>query len=160
MGSLTKILAGTAIGAGIITGISYFSNMRRAQVHLEVIPKAYIHTLNWSGLTIRVDAILKNPTKAKFKVKFPYIRVSYKDILLGSSQVVDKDIQIPSFGQVVIDNIMVEVPVVSFFSVAYNIIKSLNAKEPVTIVAKTITTVDLGWSRIPFESTAEIVLKK
>lgn len=160
MTSLSKILAGTAIGAGIITGLSYFSNMRRAQVHLEIIPKANIHSLSLTGLTIRVDALLKNPTKAKFKIKFPYIRITYKDTLLGSSQVIDKDISIPAYGEVVIDSIMVVVPPISFLSVAYSVIKALNAKEPVTIVGKTITTVDLGWSRIPFESTASIVLKK
>lgn len=154
-----KLLAGAVVIGGVIAGGSYFYNMRRASVQLEVIPKAYIHSLSLTALTIRVDALLKNPTRASFKVKFPYIRVTYSGSLLGSSQVIDKDIQIPSFGQVVIDSMMVELPVLSIASNAYSIVKSLLDKKPVKLEATVITTIDLGWSRIPYSSPAEFNLK-
>ena len=160
MASVNKLIMGTAIGAGVVALISYFANMRRASVQLEVIPNASIHSLSWTGLTIRVDAILKNPTAASFKVKFPYIRVIYKDTTLGSSQVINKDISIPAYGQVVIDKMMVEISTLSFFSVAYDIIKALNNKEPVALTAQIITTIDLGWSKIPYDEKKEIILKK
>jgi hypothetical protein len=156
----SKLLAGVVIIGGAVAGGSYFYNMRRASVQLEVIPKAYIHSLSWTALTLRVDALLKNPTRASFKVKFPYIRITYDGSLLGSSQVIDKDIQIPSFGQVVIDSMMVELPVISIASSAYNIIKALFDKQPVKLSATVITTIDLGWSRIPYNSSTEITLKK
>lgn len=160
MASLNKVIMGTAIGAGVVAAISYFANMRRASVQLEIIPKASIHTLTWTGLTVRIDAILKNPTAASFKVKFPFIRVTHKDVTLGSSQVIDKDITIPAYGQVVIDAMMVEIPTLSFLSVAYNIIKALNNKEAVALIIQTITTIDVGWSKVPFETKQEITLKK
>jgi hypothetical protein len=158
--STGKILAGATIIGGAIVGGSYFYNMRRASVQLEVIPKAYIHSLSWSALTIRVDALLKNPTRASFSVKFPYIRVTYDGSLLGSSQVVNKDIQVPPFGQVVIDNMMVNLPVLSIVSSAYSIIKALYDKKQVKLMATVITTIDLGWSHVPYDSSVEIVLKK
>lgn len=160
MATLNKVILGTAIGAGVVALIRYFANMNRASVQLEVIPNAAIHSLSWTGLTIRVNAILKNPTAASFKVKFPYIKILHKDVILGSSQVVDKDISIPAYGQVVIDSMMIEIPTLSFLSVAYTIIKALNNKEPVALVVQTITTIDLGWSKIPFEHKQEITLKK
>lgn len=160
MGTLTKVITGTAIGAGIIAMLSYFRNMRRASVNLEVIPAAYIHSLTWDGLTIRVDAVLKNPTGGSFKVKFPFIKVSHKEVALGSSQVVNKDITIPAYGQVKIDSMMIQIPTLSFFSVAYNIIKSLNNSEPVSLVVQIITTIDLGWNKVPFDYKTEITLKK
>ncbi|MBO9565552.1 MAG: hypothetical protein J7621_22435 [Niastella sp.] len=160
MASLNKIIMGTAIGAGVVALVSYFANMRRASVQLEVIPNATIHSLSWTGLTIKVDAILKNPTAASFKVKFPYIKISHKDTTLGSSQVINKDIEIPAYGQVVIDSMMVEIGTLSFFSVAYDIIKALNNKEAVALVVQIITTIDLGWSKIPYEEKKEITLKK
>lgn len=160
MGAATKILAGTAVGAGIVAAISYFSRLQRAQVQLEVVPNASIHSLSWTGLTIRVDATLKNPTGAGFKVKFPYLKVTHKDTILGSSQVVNKDISIPAYGQVVIDSMLVEISTLSFFSMAYDIIKALNNKEPVTLGIETITTIDLGWSKIPYSNKMEITLKK
>lgn len=158
--SAGKILAGAAIAGGAIAGGSYFYNMRRASVQLEVIPKAYLHSLSWSALTIRVDALLKNPTRASFKVKFPYIRLMYGDTLIGSSQIIDKDIKIPQYGQVVIDSMMVEVPVLSIVSSVYSVVKALYAKEPVKLKAMVITTINLGWSRIPYDSSTDIVLKK
>lgn len=144
---------------GVIVGGSYFYNVRRASVQLEVIPKAYIHSLSLTALKIRVDALLKNPTRASFKVKFPYIRVTYNGSLLGSSQVIDKDIQVPAFGQVVIDSMMVELPVIGIASNAYSIIKLLLDKKPVKLAANVITTIDLGWSRIPYSSPTEFTLK-
>ena len=158
--SIGKIVAGATIIGGAIAGGSYFYNMKRASVQLEVIPKAYLHSLSWTALTIRVDALLKNPTRASFKVKFPYIRITYGDSLLGSSQVIDKDIHVPSYGQVVIDGMIVEVPVLGILSGAYSIVKALYSKEPVKLKAQVITTINLGWSRIPYDSSTDIVLKK
>ncbi len=158
--STGKILAGAVILGGAIAGGSYFYNMRRASVQLEVIPKAYLHSLSWSALTVRVDALLKNPTRSSFKVKFPYIRLTYGDTLLGSSQMINKDIQVPSFGQVVIDGMMVELPVISILSGASKVIKALYDNQPVKLKATVITTIDLSWSRIPYESHVDIVLKK
>lgn len=157
---MSKFIVGATIIGGAIAGGSYFYNMRRASVQLEVIPKAYLHSMSWSALTIRVDALLKNPTRASFKVKFPYIRITYGDSLLGSSQIIDKDIRIPAYGQIVIDSMMVEIPVISILSGAYAIVKSLYAKESVKLKTQVITTINLGWSRIPYDSATDIVLKK
>lgn len=151
---------GTAIGAGVIALISYFSRMRRASAQLEVIPNANIHSLSWTGLKIQVDAILKNPTAASFKVKFPYIKVSHKDTLLGSSQAINRDISIPAYGQVVINDMMVEISTLSFFSVTYDLIKALNNNQTIALTVQIITTIDLGWSKIPYEEKKEITLKK
>lgn len=160
MGAGTKILAGTAIGAGVVAAVSYYMNIKRAQATLEVKPQAYIHKLDWDGLTIRVDALLKNPTRASFKIKFPYIRIEHKDTMLGSSQVINKDIKIPPFGEAFVKDIMIVIPVLSFFSVIYDLIKELMAKQPVSLFVKTITTIDLGFTALPFEDKKEVVVKK
>jgi hypothetical protein len=160
MGAGTKILVGTALGAGAIAGISYLMNIKRAQASLEVKPQAFIHKVNWEGLTIRVNALLKNPTGASFKIKFPYIRVDHKDTLLGSSQVINKDIKIPAYGEAFIKDIMIVIPVLSFFSVIYDLIKELMAKQPMSLFVTTVTTIDLGFTRLPFNDRKEVVIKK
>jgi hypothetical protein len=160
MRTLTKIFAGTAIGASVVAAVSYFSRLKRAQVQLEVVPNASIHSLSWTGLTIRVDALLKNPSGANFKVKFPYLKVYQKDTVLGSSQVVNKDISIPAYGQVLIESIMVQISTLSLLSAAYSLIKALNNNEPVALVIEIITTIDLGWSKLPYSSKMEVTLKK
>ncbi|OSZ78139.1 hypothetical protein CAP35_07705 [Chitinophagaceae bacterium IBVUCB1] len=160
MSASTKILAGTAVGAGVVAGIAYIMNIKRAQASLEVKPQAYIHKLDWNGLTIRVDALLKNPTRASFKIKFPYIRIDHKDTLLGSSQVINKDIRIPAFGEAFIKDIMIVIPVLSFFSVIYELIKALMAKQPISLFVTTVTTIDLGWTNLPFNDKKEVVIKR
>ncbi len=156
---LTKIIAGTVIGAGAIAGIAYLRNIKRAQVQLQVIPNANIHKLSLEGLTIKVDALLKNPTGASFKIKYPFIEITHKGVLAGSSQVVNKDIKIPAYGQVLIQGMMVKIPVLSFFSVMYDVVKSLLNNKAIVFTVGVITTIDLGFSQLPYEHKQDLTLK-
>jgi hypothetical protein len=158
--SIAKVITGTAIGAGLLAVIAYFKNINRAQAQLEVVPVVNIHQLSLEGLTVRVDALLKNPTGGSFKIKYPFIKLTHKDVLLGSSQAVNKDIKIPAFGQVMIKDMMVKIPVLSFFSVGYDIIKALMNKQPVTLTISVITTADLGWTQVAIEHKQDMALKK
>ena len=158
--SLNKLIAGTVIGAGAIAAIAYFRNVKRATAQLQVVPNAMIHKLSLEGLTIRVDALLKNPTGASFKVKYPFIELTHKNVLVGSSQVVNKDIKIPAYGQVLIQDMMVEIPVLSFFTVIYDAIKSLMNKQSIVFTVAVITTIDLGLTQVPFEHKKDLTVKK
>lgn len=160
MSTATKILAGTALGAGVLAAVNYFKNIKRAQVHLQVIPSAMIHQVSLEGLTIRVDALLKNPTDASFKVKYPFVEIIHKDVLVGSSQVVNQDIKIPAFGQALIQGMMVQIPIMSFFSVVYDMVKALMNKQSIVLTVAVISTVDLGWTKVPYESKRDLTLKK
>ena len=66
MSLVTRILTGTVVSVGAIAGWSYLKNLKTASAELEVVPKASIHQLSWDGLTIRLDVLLKNPTKGSF----------------------------------------------------------------------------------------------
>lgn len=160
MSTANKILVGTVIGAGAIAAIAYLKNIKRAQAQLEIIPVINIHQISLEGLTVRVDALLKNPTGASFKIKYPFVKLNHKDALLGSSQAVNKDIKIPAFGQVMIKDIMIKVPVLSFFSVGYDIIKALMNKQPITLTISVITTADLGVTQVAIEHKQDMTLKK
>ena len=160
--SLTKkIIVGGLVGAGAIAGYSYFLKMKKTQAELEVVPDASLYQVNLNGITIRIDLLLKNPTKGSFSIKFPFVKLKYKDnLLVGSSEVVDKDIKIPAYGQAKIDKILVSIPILSIFSVSSSILKAIQSKEEVKITATLITTIDLGWTTLPFEESHEITLKK
>lgn len=160
MNTTDKILAGSAIGIAAIATIAYVSRISRAQVQLQVIPNASIYKIGLDGMTIKVNALLKNPTGASFKLKYPFIELTHKNVLVGSSQVVNKDIRIPKYGQVLIKDMMVNIPVLSFFSVVYDMIKALMNKQPITFTVGVITTVDLGWSQVAYEHKQELVVKK
>ena len=159
--SLTnKIIAGSVIGIGAIATIAYLNRINRAQVQLQVIPNASIYQLSLDGLTIKVDALLKNPTGASFRIKYPFIELTHKNILVGSSQVINKDIRIPAYGQVLIKDMMVKIPVLSFFSVVYDMVKSLMNKQSIVFTVGVITTVDLGWTQVAYEHKQDLTIKK
>ena len=160
MASLTKLLAGTLLGAGVIAGYSYLKKMRKTQDELEIISTAKLQKLSWDGIAIRVNVLLKNPTKGTFNIKFPFVKILYQNTTVGSSQVVDKPIKIPPYGQAKIDDILISIPVTSIFSLGYSVVKSLEKKEPVVMQIKVMTEVDLGWKEFPYEKTSDVVIKK
>ena len=160
MSLLTKILTGTVLGAGAIAGWSYVKNLKKAQAELQVVPKASLYQLSWDGLTIKIDVLLKNPTKGSFSVKFPFVTLLYKEATIGSSQAINKEIKIPQFGEVLIDKIMVQIPMDSVFSVVFTLIKVLFNKEAVTLTVRTLTHINLGWVVLPYENKQEVQIKK
>lgn len=155
-----KITVGTIIGGGIIGGTIYLIRLNKMNTELETVPMVKIHKLDLSGLTLRVDVQLKNPTRTPFKIKFPFIKLVYKGTTVGSSQVVDKDIQIPAFGEVIIDKIMIKVPLMNIFSLSGSLIRALQNKEGVKLDVKTLTTIDLGWRKIPYTKADNITLNQ
>lgn len=155
-----QTLALVLIGGGLVAGYSYYVRMKKTSAELQIIPDASVHKVNWDGLTIRLDALLKNPTNGSFSIKFPFVKLMFKDALIGSSEVVDTDIKIPAYGQVKISKLFVNIPMVSIFSVSTSILKAVQSKEPVKIVATMLTTIDLGMVKVPFEESHEITLKK
>ena len=160
MSITSKILTGTLVGAGVIAVVGYVKKLKKTQAELEVIPTANIYEVTWNAIVVRVDVLLKNPTKGTFSIKFPFVKLISNGTTVGSSQAVNKDIKIPSYGEVVISKMLVTIPVTSFFSVASDVLKSIQNKKPVKLTVKVTTTVNLGWTELPYESNDEITLKK
>ena len=160
MSSFAKILGGTALGAGLIAGVNYFRQLHKAKVELEILPKANLYSLNWDGITVRVDVLLKNPTGGSFYIKFPYVKLIYKTTIVGSSHALNKDIKIPAYGEALIEKILITIPVTSVFSVVFALVKALHNKEPVKMTVKTMTTVDIGIAKLPYESETEVIIKR
>ncbi len=155
-----KIAVGTVVGGAIIGGTVYIIRLNNTSAQLETIPMVKIHKLDLTGLTLRVDVQLKNPTRTAFKIKFPFIKLVYKGTTVGSSQVVDKDITIPAFGEAVVNEIMIRVPLLSIFSLSGGLIKAVQNNEAVKIDVTTLTTIDLGWKKTPFSKVDTVTLSQ
>ncbi|MBL7731292.1 MAG: hypothetical protein JNM88_08950 [Chitinophagaceae bacterium] len=160
MSAVSKILTGTLLGAGVIAVVGYVKGLKKTQAELEIIPTANLYEITWNAIVVRVDVLLKNPTKGTFSIKFPFVKIISGGTTLGSSQAVNKDIKIPPYGEVVISKMLVTIPVSSFFSVASDVLKSFQNNKPVKLTIKVMTTVNLGWTQLPYESNDEITLKK
>lgn len=159
MGKWTKIFAGTAVVAAIGGGIAYALRLNRLAEELVVQPTVKLHKISISGIFLRVDVRLKNPTRAKLKIKFPFVKLIYKDAVIGSSQAVNKDIQIPSYGEAVVNEIMIQIPLSGVFSLGNELLSSLQSGSELKLGVRTMTTVNLGWKKFPYEDTQDITLK-
>ena len=155
-----KITVGTVVGGALLGGTIYVLRLNKMNAELETIPMVKIHKLDFTGLTLRVDVQLKNPTRTPFKIKFPFIKLVYKGATVGSSQVVDKDIQIPAFGEVVINQMMVKIPLMNIFSLSGGLIRAIQNKEAVKLDVKTLTTIDLGWKKVPYSKADTVTLSQ
>ena len=160
MSQTGKLITVALIGGGVIAGYSYYLKMKKTEAELEIVPEASIHSVNWDGITIRLDLLMKNPTKGSFSIKFPFVKLTYKNTLVGSSTVMNKDIKIPAYGEAKIEKLLVNIPILSIFSVSSSILKAIQSREPVKITATLMTTIDLGITTIPFEESHEVTLKK
>jgi len=155
-----KILIGSSLAGALVAGYNYVRNLNNAQNQLETLVSANIHKISLSGLIVRLDITLKNPSKGSFSIKYPFVKLIYQGSTIGSSLVVDKNIKLSAFGQAVISGIMVEIPVSGILSSAFSAIKDLLADKGVKVTVKTITAIDLGWKTFDFEKTDEIILKQ
>jgi hypothetical protein len=153
-----KIATGTVLGGAAIAGTIYLLRLKEVAVELETVPMVTIHKLDLTGLTIRVDLEIKNPTRMPMKIKFPFMKLLFRNSTVGSSQAIDQDISIPAFGEVVIDQIMIRIPLLNIFSLSGGLIQAVQNKEVIQIEARTLTTIDLGWKTIPFTKSNTVTL--
>ena len=155
-----KIALGTVITTALVGGTVYVVQINRTSAELQTVPIAKIDKLDLKGLTIRVDVQLKNPTRTAFKIKFPFIKLVYKNTTVGSSQAIDKDITIPAFGEAVVEKILIQIPLTNLFSMSGSLIRGVQANEAVKIDVTTISVIDLGWKKMPYSNTDTITLGK
>ena len=156
MNNLTKIL----LGAGAVLTGGYLLRMSRTSANLETEVNAKIHSLTLSGIVIRVDAKLKNPTDGTLKIKYPFVKVGYKDSTIGSSQVLNQNITIPPFGEANIEGIMINIPLLGLFSVALDLIKSIKSGAGVKVMITVVSTIYTTFSSMPYQYEMEQTLKQ
>lgn len=161
--SLSKIFTGGLIVSGLVAGWLFIKRMTRLKLNLEAIPNATLYKASFSGVTIKVDVVIKNPSNGSLIIKFPFVKLIYKSSIIGSSQVVNKDIKILPYSEVLIERIMITLPLLSTLSVGYALVKTLidrkkNASnpEPVKIGVMVITTAMVSGVQLPFSETYDI----
>ena len=148
-----------AIGAGLLFGGGYVFRMNRTSTNLEIEINTSILSLKLTGVTVKVDAKIKNPTDGSLKIKYPFFKLIFKGETLGSSQVIDKNINILSFGEAKIEGMLITIPLSGIFSIGMEMLTSLKTKTGVKVTVKVITTIYTVFSSIPYEQEIEQVLK-
>jgi hypothetical protein len=154
-----KIVLGTGAGVGILALVNKLWRVKVTGDDMEVIPDLKIHQLNLQGLTLRLDVQLKNPTKTELKIKYPFIKLLYQNVSVGSSQSINKDIVIPRRGEVVIDGIYVKIPLLSVFTTASKLIQALLKGEQIMLKVITQSSILLLGNYQSFTKETELPIK-
>lgn len=191
MANWKKIGWVTSISAVSLTGLFFFGRgvfnqlfnleeLKKLSDQLQTIPSAKVHKIDFSGLTIRIDVKMKNPTNNGFKMKYPFVNVAYNKKSIGSSQAVDKIISIPPNGEANIEGIMLQFTLLGMFSLIGDLFKSLQSGQAVKLSVTTISSIDPLWRvnaktkawtaikdfgikklrAIPYEDKQDVTLKK
>jgi len=175
----------TASTAGLLYVARGFFNkaydineLKKLTDQLVVIPSAKIHKLDFTGLTIRIDAKMKNPTDRGFKMKYPFIQVGYNGKVLGSSQATNEVLSIPPNDEYTLKAVMLNFPLIGMLSLVSALFKSLQSGQAVKLKVATTSKIDPLWEvsdgkweslkdygvkvlrAIPYGNIQEVTLKK
>jgi len=156
--SAWKKIALTAAGLGIVV-YTYARKLKRTQANLIVIPQVSVQRIDLTGVTLRTDVQIKNPSVGTFSIKWPFVTLLYKGTLLGSSDVINKDIPFKDYSQAILDKIMIHTPLSGALNVVSDLISSIQNKQQVKVTVKVATVVDLGWKKVSYDDIQEITLK-
>jgi hypothetical protein len=156
-----KRLLYIVIGGGLIAGTVSLLSKRSTGSQIETVASGRIHKLTFSGVTVRVDIKFKNPTNGKLKIRFPFIKLSHGDSIIGSSQTIPNVIEIPQHGEAVAKDISIEIPYTSLIFGAAGLIKEFQKGKDVKVqlTTKSAVLIALG-KEIPYEKKEDLMLRK
>lgn len=160
MPSITKIVIGTGIGAGMIWLVNFLLGKKKLGDQLDTITQARVHSVDLKGVTIRVDVVLKNPTQYSVRLKQPYVRLLLGGDLIGSSQIVDKQIELAAYKAQAIDPIYINIPISGILKFGKTFYQSFVQGQPVKLNVITMSVIDLGIKQIPYVKTDTVTLNK
>src|SRR5688572_28732921 len=87
-----KKKGGLGVGAAVLAlGVPFLLKLKRLADELETVTTVNIHHVSLTGMKLRVDVTLKNPTETVLKVKHPFVRMLYKETVFATSQIKDQD---------------------------------------------------------------------
>ncbi len=146
------------IGAGVLgamVGANYLLKLKRLSAELETLTKASIHKIGLTGLTLRIDIMMKNPSGGSVKVKYPFVKLQYQGNTFASSEVKNQDFELPKYGQKQIDPIFISLGFISLATNVPALLKEYRASGKIKITASTISTIN---NKLPYNKAQEITI--
>lgn len=144
-------------GLALAVGVPYVLNLNRLSAELETATRISIYKLKLDGIVLAIEVILKNPTKGSISIKHPFVKMIYEEKVFATSEVQNEDITLKEFSQSTLPLIFVNLSWVNLATTLPSLLRKLRNNEPVSIQAKTITTIN---ENIPYSKEENIVIRK
>ena len=138
------------MGAGavaLVFGARYMLRLNRLSAELEVATQVSIYRISLSGIDLRIEVTLKNPSGGSVNVKHPFVTILHGSTTLASSKMENVDVKIPKFDQVALDPIILSVGFVSLAASAPALLKKYRETGQLELTTRINTTIN---NTIPF----------
>lgn len=152
---LSYILIGSGVAAAMYYGGNYLLKLNRLSNELESDTKIAIHKVSLTGIDLKINVKLKNPSGGSIKVKHPFVKMIYAGKTIASSQVKDVNIAVPKFSEVNIDPIVIKLGFLSLATTVPALIKEYRETGKLNLTVSTITTIN---DSLPYTKTDNITL--
>jgi hypothetical protein len=154
-----KVFVITAASTALILLLSSLKSKKKVGDKLLTKTKVKVHSLSFNGLTIRLDVILINPTEGTLTIKQPFIKVMFNEKEIATSQIENKEVEIPKFNSKPMDAIFLTVPATGLFTLGDGLLKLLLKGQAAQITAHIFTSIKLGNKFMDYDTKEVIQLK-
>lgn len=141
--------------AAAVYGASYFMKMNRLRNEMDAVIKVNIHKVTISGIDLRINVTLKNPSGGTVNVKQPFVKLLYGDSTVASSEMRNVNISIPKFSEVKLNPITLNISFLSLITTAPALLKEYRENGVMTLTVNTVTTIN---DSIPYSRSDKIKL--
>lgn len=151
----SNILIGAGAVAALFYGGSYLMKLNRLSNELESETKVSIHKVSLSGIELKINVKLKNPSGGSLKVMHPFVKMIYGHKTIASSQVKDLNITIPKFSEVNLEPIEITLGFLNLATTVPGLIKEYRETGRLSLVVNTVTTIN---DSLPYTKIDNITL--
>jgi hypothetical protein len=135
------IVAGIGAVAAIFGAVSLLK-LKRFSAELETVVKASMYKVSFSGLDLKIEVAMKNPTGGSLKIKHPFVKLIYGTKTIAASQIKDVNIEIPKFNEIKLEPIRINIGFLYLATVVPGLLKEYRTTGKLNIEVKTITTIN------------------
>ncbi len=147
-----------ALAAGAVAlavGVPYLLKLQRLSNELETVTKVKVHEVNLTGIKLRVDVTMKNPSGGKLRLKFPFVKMIYSGTTFATSEMKNVDIEIEKFSQKELEPVYVELPLLSLASTVPGMLTEYRKTGKMRITVRTVTTLNVS---VPYSRTEQLTV--
>jgi hypothetical protein len=153
--SAKYVLMGAGAAVAMYYGGSYLVKLNRLSNELETQTKVSIHKVSLSGIELKIQVQLKNPSGGSVKLKHPFVKLMYAGKTVASSQAKDVNITIPKFSEVNLNPITITLGFLSLATTAPALFRTYRDTGKIDVEVETITTIN---DTIPYKKVDKITL--
>ncbi len=81
-------------GLAAFFSIRYLSRLQRASTNITSRIRVQIHKVNLTGIELKAEVQLQNPNPVNLRIQHPFIKILFKDKVLGTSTIENRVIKL------------------------------------------------------------------